>query len=148
MATFFRIFFSTFVRIHKKKVESRICLSNTKWTFRCLYRSQKFIVLLQKSLAAYAVEMLRIPLSLTKIARQSPRHFSTVKMFVENQTQLCDNRANRYTINYSRCGDGKNAIVLIPGALGTAATDFQPQLEQLPKLLPNHSIVSFDPPGY
>lgn len=92
--------------------------------------------------------MLRSSGRSTKSASQSLRHFSTANQFVEKQIQLADNRANRYNINYSRCGTAQNAVILIPGALGTAATDFRPQLDQLPSLLPDHSIVTFDPPGY
>lgn len=92
--------------------------------------------------------MLRISCNLLKNRQKLLRHFSTVNMFVERQIKLSDNHSNTYNINYLRFGNGKNAVVLIPGALGTAATDFQPQMNELPKLLPNHSIISFDPPGY
>lgn len=27
-------------------------------------------------------------------------------------------------------------------------TDFKPQLENLPKLLPNYQVIAWDPPGY
>ena len=37
-------------------------------------------------------------------------------------------------------------LVLIPGALGTAQSDFGPQLEQLPAL--GVRVISFDPRGY
>lgn len=40
------------------------------------------------------------------------------------------------------------AVLLMPGALGSAWTDFRPQIEQLPQLLPNHTIIAWDPPGY
>lgn len=69
-------------------------------------------------------------------------------MFVDKQIQLFDDQSNAYNINYTRFGSGPKAVILIPGALGTAATDFLPQTQQLPKLLPNYSIISFDPPGY
>ncbi|XP_059219525.1 valacyclovir hydrolase isoform X5 [Stomoxys calcitrans] len=36
----------------------------------------------------------------------------------------------------------------MPGILGSIWTDFAPQVEQLPKLLPNHTIIAWDPPGY
>lgn len=32
--------------------------------------------------------------------------------------------------------------------LGSAFTDFKPQIENLPKLLPNYQIMAWDPPGY
>lgn len=31
---------------------------------------------------------------------------------------------------------------------GSAFTDFKPQIENLPKLLPNFNIIAWDPPGY
>lgn len=46
------------------------------------------------------------------------------------------------------CGSGSRSLLLMPGALGSAWTDFKPQIEQLPKLLPDHTIIAWDPPGY
>lgn len=40
------------------------------------------------------------------------------------------------------------AVLLMPGALGSAWNDFRPQLEKLPALLPNRTIIAWDPPGY
>lgn len=51
-------------------------------------------------------------------------------------------------INFVEAGSGESGIILMPGALGTAWTDFKPQIEQLPALLPNHKIIAWDPPGY
>lgn len=43
----------------------------------------------------------------------------------------------------------RNTVLLMPGALGTGWTDFRPQLEGLPDLLPaDWSLVAWDPPGY
>lgn len=78
------------------------------------------------------------------------RHFSTTGVamnFQETQIQLNCNK-NTYNINYVRSGHGKEALLLLPGALGSAFTDFKPQIEQLPKLLPNYTIIAWDPPGY
>lgn len=55
---------------------------------------------------------------------------------------------NTYNINFVRVGSGPNAIILMPGAVGTIETDFQPQIDGLPKLLTNYTIVAWDPPGY
>lgn len=42
-----------------------------------------------------------------------------------------------------------HTVLLMPGAIGTAMSDFRLQLEQLPALLPAHwSLVAWDPPGY
>uniref|UniRef100_A0A1B0CAM4 AB hydrolase-1 domain-containing protein n=1 Tax=Lutzomyia longipalpis TaxID=7200 RepID=A0A1B0CAM4_LUTLO len=51
-------------------------------------------------------------------------------------------------INYVRVGSGQKAVLLMPGALGSAKTDFVPQIEGLPKFLPNYTIIGWDPPGY
>lgn len=42
----------------------------------------------------------------------------------------------------------KKTLLMLPGALGSAKTDFLPQLESLPRLLPNYQIIAWDPPGY
>lgn len=43
----------------------------------------------------------------------------------------------------------KHTVLLMPGALGTGWTDFRPQLERLPALLPaDWSLIAWDPPGY
>lgn len=66
----------------------------------------------------------------------------------EFQIQIDDDSKLTHTINYIQKGNGSNAVILLPGALGSALTDFLPQIEQLPKLLDNFSIVAWDPPGY
>ncbi|XP_055615488.1 valacyclovir hydrolase [Toxorhynchites rutilus septentrionalis] len=53
-----------------------------------------------------------------------------------------------HKINYVEAGSGEKGVILLPGALGTAWTDFKPQIEQLPKFLPNHRVIAWDPPGY
>lgn len=51
-------------------------------------------------------------------------------------------------INYVRSGSGQKAVLLMPGALGSAWTDFRPQIEKLPEILENSTIYAWDPPGY
>lgn len=53
-------------------------------------------------------------------------------------------------LNYVKAGaeDGNRALLLMPGALGSGITDFKPQISALPKLLPNYTIIAWDPPGY
>lgn len=97
--------------------------------------------------------MLKILQRYSKISQKSPlRHFSTtgpVSMSVEQKRiKLEDSNKNTYNIHFVRKGQGNDGIILLPGALGTASTDFQPQLDQLPALLPNYSIIAWDPPGY
>uniref|UniRef100_W8BC12 Valacyclovir hydrolase n=1 Tax=Ceratitis capitata TaxID=7213 RepID=W8BC12_CERCA len=62
----------------------------------------------------------------------------------ETKTQL----SNGIAINYVQSGKGDKSVLLMPGALGSAWTDFKPQIEKLPELLPNHTIIAWDPPGY
>lgn len=94
--------------------------------------------------------MLRIGIGYSKICLKTIRHFSTsnvIMRFEETQIQLNCNKT-LYNINYVRNGQGKKALLLLPGTLGTAHTDFKPQIEHLPKLLPDYSIIAWDPPGY
>uniref|UniRef100_A0A0K8UJ20 Valacyclovir hydrolase n=1 Tax=Bactrocera latifrons TaxID=174628 RepID=A0A0K8UJ20_BACLA len=63
---------------------------------------------------------------------------------IETKVKLNDG----VTINYVQTGKGDKNVLLMPGALGTAWTDFKPQIEKLPELLPNHTIIAWDPPGY
>lgn len=55
---------------------------------------------------------------------------------------------NGMKINYVSSGSGDETVLLMPGALGSAWTDFKPQIEELPKLLKNYRIIAWDPPGY
>ncbi|XP_061395652.1 valacyclovir hydrolase-like [Musca vetustissima] len=51
-------------------------------------------------------------------------------------------------INIVECGQGTKTVLLMPGIMGSIWTDFSPQIRELPKLLPNHTIIAWDPPGY
>ncbi|XP_048063823.1 valacyclovir hydrolase isoform X1 [Megalobrama amblycephala] len=53
---------------------------------------------------------------------------------------------NGVDLHYQRAGDGKHAVLLLPGALGSAQTDFGPQLEKLDKR--RFTLVAWDPRGY
>lgn len=96
--------------------------------------------------------MLRFSSNLLKYCRKTVRHFSTTNRIMscseEKQIRLVDDKNNTYNVNFVRIGQGSNAILMLPGALGSATTDFKPQIDKLPKLLPNYSIVAWDPPGY
>lgn len=60
-----------------------------------------------------------------------------------------ENESNdKFKISFVRAGSGPNALILMPGALGTNYNYFQPQIDGLPKLLDNYTIVAWDPPGY
>jgi len=51
------------------------------------------------------------------------------------------------TLHYDRSGAGKHPVLLLPGALGSASTDFAPQLE-LMKDDQQLGLVAWDPRGY
>ncbi|XP_013102479.2 valacyclovir hydrolase [Stomoxys calcitrans] len=57
-------------------------------------------------------------------------------------------KVNDLDINIVEGGKGEKSVLLMPGALGSSWTDFKPQIEELPKLLPNYTVISWDPPGY
>lgn len=50
------------------------------------------------------------------------------------------------TINLSKSGSGNNAILLMPGALGSAKSDFGPQLTGFNGK--QFTLIGWDPPGY
>lgn len=49
-------------------------------------------------------------------------------------------------VHYVRAGDGPEPVLLLPGALGSATSDFTPQLEGLSK--EKFTLIGWDPPGY
>ena len=51
-------------------------------------------------------------------------------------------------LHYQLRGNGPHAILCIPGALGTALTDFPPQLEYFGRKGSGYTIVGMDPLGY
>ncbi|XP_061884128.1 valacyclovir hydrolase [Entelurus aequoreus] len=53
---------------------------------------------------------------------------------------------NGVGLYYEKTGTGKHAVLLLPGALGSTKTDFQPQLKSLNKEL--FTVVGWDPRGY
>ena len=55
---------------------------------------------------------------------------------------------NNININYVQTGAGNQSLLLMPGALGSAWSDFKPQIEKLPNILSNFTIIAWDPPGY
>lgn len=61
-------------------------------------------------------------------------------------------KVGSFQINFvtAKLEEGKveKTLLMLPGALGSAFTDFKPQLENLPKLLPNYQVIAFEPLGY
>ena len=51
-------------------------------------------------------------------------------------------------LHYQLRGNGPHAILCIHGALGTALTDFLPQLEYFGRERSGYTIVGMDPLGY
>uniref|UniRef100_A0A182NKX0 AB hydrolase-1 domain-containing protein n=1 Tax=Anopheles dirus TaxID=7168 RepID=A0A182NKX0_9DIPT len=68
---------------------------------------------------------------------------SAVPAAKERQLQI-----GSHSVHFVEAGQGNRGVILLPGALGTAWTDFKPQIERLPALLPHHRVIAWDPPGY
>ena len=78
-----------------------------------------------------------------------------------NSLQTTSHRLNQYAgstnntvtvkngrLHYELRGEGSRAILCFPGALGTALTDFLPQLEYFGRKDSGYTIVGMDPIGY
>jgi len=88
---------------------------------------------------------------LTQVARP------TTSLFVAAHAVRCNARTmssiqSLYTdiegqkIHYVVAGKGPEPVLLMPGALGSALSDFKPQLEGLSK--EKFTLIGWDPPGY
>jgi valacyclovir hydrolase len=86
---------------------------------------------------------MRIKSTISVFMNKNIRQFVSATNFVEDKINV-----ENIDINCVRSGCGKNAVLLLPGALGSSWTDFRSQIEQLPSKLPNYTIVAWDPPGY
>ncbi|XP_074055508.1 valacyclovir hydrolase [Macrotis lagotis] len=53
---------------------------------------------------------------------------------------------NGVHLHYQKTGEGKHAVLLLPGMLGSGQNDFEPQLKNLNKQL--FTVVAWDPRGY
>lgn len=91
---------------------------------------------------------LRVVPSISRNLAQIRRKFCSKIPLIEENVTL-ENESNEiFKINFVHTGNGSNGLILLPGALGTIRTDFQPQIDALPKLLANYTIIAWDPPGY
>jgi len=55
-------------------------------------------------------------------------------------------QVNNQKIHFVKRGSGSHPLLFLPGALGTATSDFSPQIDNFD---PNHfTIIGWDPPGY
>lgn len=88
--------------------------------------------------------------SAISIVSRNVRRFGTkVRLdMIEENVVLEQITKKTYNINFARVGSGPNAIILMPGAVGSIETDFEPQIDGLPTLVANHTIIAWDPPGY
>lgn len=90
-----------------------------------------------------------LPSALPFIGLNVRQFYSKIRLDMNDDNVVLDQVSkNSYDINFIRIGNGSKAIILMPGAIGTIETDFQPQINGLPKLLTDYTIVSWDPPGY
>jgi valacyclovir hydrolase len=55
---------------------------------------------------------------------------------------------NGVQLHYERRGTGPHPLICLPGALGTALSDFKPQLEYFGREGSDYTIIAFDPRGY
>lgn len=88
-----------------------------------------------------------VPSILSNVVQSSRRFFSLIRT-IEESVILESESKEKFKINCVHTGSGPNALILLPGALGTIHTDFQPQIDALPELLDDYTIVAWDPPGY
>lgn len=90
-----------------------------------------------------------VPSVLSNVVQSSRRLYSKIRT-IEEYVILESESKEKFKINclHVGSGSGENALILLPGALGTIHTDFQPQIDTLPKLLDNYTVVAWDPPGY
>ncbi|KAL1022704.1 hypothetical protein UPYG_G00031280 [Umbra pygmaea] len=75
----------------------------------------------------------------TKNAMRDAQHYCTS---VVSGSQ----HVNGVDLFYQQTGSGKHAVLLLPGALGSAETDFGPQLKSLNK--EHFTVIGWDPRGY
>lgn len=87
---------------------------------------------------------------LSRLIGANVRKFCTkVRLdMVEENVVLETVTKQTFAINFLRAGRGPNGVILMPGAIGSIESDFQPQIHALPKLLENFTVVAWDPPGY
>ena len=77
------------------------------------------------------------------IVRHIPVMSSMIRMMSTTKRVLdVEEKKISVTIN----GDGQHKLLLMPGALGSAETDFGPQLSELNKEV--FTVIGWDPPGY
>lgn len=89
-----------------------------------------------------------VPSVLLNVVQSTARRCYSRIRTIEESVILKSESNEECKINCLHTGSGPNALILLPGALGTIHTDFQPQIDALPELLDDYTIVAWDPPGY
>ncbi|CAO1427093.1 unnamed protein product [Diamesa hyperborea] len=89
----------------------------------------------------------RIPVGLHYGATKLYSNIASVKVS-EQKVKVGSNEINYVKSELQNGIEKKKSLVLLPGALGSALTDFKPQIHNLPVLLPEYSIIAWDPIGY
>lgn len=79
--------------------------------------------------------------NISGISKQCMRQMSSI---TERKVKI----PSGHEINVVQSGNGDKSVLLMPGALGGSWSDFKPQIEKLPELLPTYTIYAWDPPGY
>ena len=80
------------------------------------------------------------------VSTRRSRHQSTSTS--ENMTETGKVDVNGVQLYYERRGAGPHPVLCIPGALGTAVSDFAPQLEYFGRKDSGYTVVAYDPRGY
>ncbi|KAL1254205.1 hypothetical protein QQF64_016434 [Cirrhinus molitorella] len=83
----------------------------------------------------------RAGLCMSSVFRRAVKHKRFYGMCVSGKMSV-----NGVNLHYQRTGEGNHTVLLLPGALGSAQTDFAPQLEKVDKQC--FTLVAFDPRGY
>ena len=99
-----------------------------------------FLVAMISARIIFPLRLLSLPRSLQRRLKLATRSLSCV--------EYGKAPVNGVDLHYEVRGNGKHPIVCIPGALGTAKTDFEPQLAYFGREGSGFKIVAFDPRGY
>jgi len=57
-------------------------------------------------------------------------------------------RGEALRLHYEKVGSGAETVLLLPGALGSALSDFGPQLREGKLSADKYTLIGWDPPGY
>jgi len=96
-----------------------------------------------KCILGRAKKLLSTPLCKTAVqSDQQVQHFSSPAPSVSSDFLTVEGQK----IHFVKRGDGAHPLLFMPGALGTAMSDFSPQIEGFDAS--HFTIIGWDPPGY